>query len=481
MPGVTDPANSYQSPLSARYASAEMRLNFSDRKKFTTWRQLWIALAEAEQELGLDISDEQLAEMREHAEDLDLELAAKYEAELRHDVMAHIHAWGDSIPAARPIVHLGATSCYVGDNTDLVILRDGLRLVRRQVIGVIEHLRTFALEWRELPTLGFTHYQPAQATTVGKRACLWLQDLVHDLEDLDHAERSIRFRGVKGTTGSQASFLSLFDGDSEKVKELDRKVTAKMGFDRTFGVTGQTYPRQLDFRVCQVLSSIAQSAHKFATDLRLLANRKELEEPFGKKQIGSSAMPWKRNPMRSERICALARFVMTQLDNTAHTAANQWFERTLDDSANRRLVLAEMFLATDSVLNLYLDVASGLVVYPAVVQKNLDAELPFLASENVMMEATRAGADRQDVHEAIRSHSLAAAKDIKEGGENTMRARMAEDPTLGAIAGRLDDLLDGKNYVGRAPEQVLEFLGSEVDPLLEQHKDLLGVQADVKV
>jgi len=481
MPGVTDPADSYQSPLSARYASAEMSANFSDRKKFATWRRLWIALAESEQKLGLDISDEQLDEMREHAEDLDLELAAKYERELRHDVMAHIHAWGDSIPKARAIVHLGATSCYVGDNTDLVILRDGLRLVRRQVLAVIENLRDFALEWRELPTLGFTHYQPAQATTVGKRACLWIQDLVHDLEDLDHAERSIRFRGVKGTTGSQASFLSLFDGDSAKVKELDQLVTSKMGFERTFGVTGQTYPRQLDFRVCQVLSSIAQSAHKFATDLRLLANRKELEEPFGKKQIGSSAMPWKRNPMRSERICALARFVMGQLDNTAHTAANQWFERTLDDSANRRLVLAEMFLATDAVLNLYLDVSGGLVVYPAVVQKNLDAELPFLASENVMMEATRAGADRQDVHEAIRRHSLAAAKDIKEGGENTMRARMAEDPVLGSIASRLEDLLDGKNYVGRAPEQVLEFLDAEVNPVLEQHADLLGVQADVKV
>ncbi|MDP6386790.1 MAG: adenylosuccinate lyase, partial [Planctomycetota bacterium] len=413
--------------------------------------------------------------------DLDLELAAEYESKLRHDVMAHVHAWGDVCPTARPVIHLGATSCYVGDNTDLIILRDGLRIVRGQVVSLIERLKGFAEEWRELPTLGFTHYQPAQATTVGKRACLWLQDLVHDLEDLDHAESCVQFRGVKGTTGTQASFLELFDGDHGKVRELDERVTRSMGFERTFGVTGQTYPRKLDFRVCQALSSVAQSAHKFATDLRLLANRRELEEPFGKQQIGSSAMPWKRNPMRSERICALSRFVMETLGNTAHTAANQWLERTLDDSANRRLALAESFLAVDAIMNLYLDVAGGLVVNPAIVTRNLDAELPFLASENLMMEAVKAGGDRQDLHERIRVHSHEAAAEIKAGGENTMKRRLAEDPAFSTLASRLDELLDGKHFVGRAPEQVLEFIAAEVDPILERHADLLGAEGEVTV
>jgi adenylosuccinate lyase len=458
-----------------------MRYNFSDDKKFKTWRQLWITLAESEQALGLEISDEQIAELREHADDLDLELAAEYESKLRHDVMAHVHAWGDVCPTARPIIHLGATSCYVGDNTDLIILRDGLQLVRGQVASLIERLKGFAEEWRELPTLGFTHYQPAQATTVGKRACLWLQDLVHDLEDLDYAQSRVQFRGVKGTTGTQASFLELFDGDHAKVRELDERVTRSMGFERTFGVTGQTYPRKLDFRVCQALSSVAQSAHKFATDLRLLANRRELEEPFGKQQIGSSAMPWKRNPMRSERICALSRFVMETLGNTAHTAANQWLERTLDDSANRRLALAESFLAVDAIMNLYLDVAGGLIVNPAIVTRNLDAELPFLASENLLMEAVKAGGDRQDLHERIRVHSHEAAAEIKAGGENTMRRRLAEDPAFSALASRLDDLLDGKHFVGRAPEQVLEFIAAEVDPILERHADLLGAEGEVTV
>ncbi|MEE8467161.1 MAG: adenylosuccinate lyase [Planctomycetota bacterium] len=473
--------DSYQSPLSTRYASAEMRFNFSDTKKFTTWRRLWIALAEAQQELGLDISDAQLDELRAHQSDLDLELAARYEAELRHDVMAHIHAWGDQCPGARPILHLGATSCYVGDNTDLVLLRDGLRLIRRQLVSVVAELRDFAREWRALPTLGFTHFQPAQATTVGKRACLWIQDLIHDLEDLEHAERSIRFRGVKGTTGTQASFLELFDGDHDKVRELDAKVTAKLGFEACFGVTGQTYPRQLDFRVCQVLSSVAQSAHKFATDLRLLANRREVEEPFGESQVGSSAMPWKRNPMRCERICALARFVIEALGNTAHAAANQWLERTLDDSANRRLVLSEEFLATDAILNLQLDVAGGLLVHPAVVEKNLNAELPFLATEHLLMEAVKAGGDRQDLHERMRVHSHAAAAAIKQGGEGDLARRIGEDPAFADLSGRLDELLDGRRYVGRAPEQVLEFLAAEVDPLLARHAELVGAQADVRV
>lgn len=471
----------YQSPLAARYASRAMARNFSDAKKFVTWRRLWIALAESEQELGLDISTEQLDEMRSSVEDVDLDLARRYEAELRHDVMAHIHAWGDQCPKARPIMHLGATSCFVGDNTDLVVLRDGLRLLRGQLVSLIARLRDFCREWSELPTLGFTHYQPAQATTVGKRATLWLQDLVHDLEDLDHAEASVRFRGVKGTTGTQASFLELFAGDHDKVRDLDLRVTAKLGFERTFGVTGQTYPRRLDHRVLQCLSGICQSAHKFATDLRLLSNRREVEEPFGEKQIGSSAMPWKRNPMRSERICALARFVIELEGNAAHTAANQWFERTLDDSANRRLSLGEGFLGTDAVLSLMLNVCSGLVVNPAIVKRNLDAELPFLATEHVLMEAVQAGGDRQDLHERIRVHSHAAARAIKDGGEGELPRRLIEDPAFSAVAGRIGELLDGSRYVGRAPAQVEEFLNAEVDPILERYADLAGATGEVRV
>jgi len=471
----------YISPLGARYASRETRANFSDRTKFTTWRRLWIALAESEQELGLDISDEQLDELRAHATDLDLELAARYEKELRHDVMAHVHAWGDVCPKARPIIHLGATSCYVGDNTDLIVMREGLRLLRGQLVGVLGELAAFAREWKDLPTLGFTHFQPAQATTVGKRACLWIQDLVHDLDDLEQVESQIRFRGVKGTTGTQASFLELFEGDHDKVRRLDELVTGKMGFERTFGVTGQTYPRKLDFRVLQVLSSICQSAHKFATDLRLLANKRELEEPFGSKQIGSSAMPWKRNPMRSERICALSRFVMELVGNAAHTAANQWLERTLDDSANRRLSIAEGFLATDAVLSLYCDVAGGLLVHPPIVARHLDAELPFLASEAVLMEAVKAGGDRQDLHERIRVHSHAAAGEIKAGREPDLRERLAGDPAFAAVAGGLDELLDGKRYVGRAPEQVEEFLAAEVDPILTRHAGIARTEAEIRV
>ena len=459
-----------------------MRAIFSDDTKFRTWRRLWIALARAERELGLDISEAQLEELESSAEAIDYEAAGRYERDLRHDVMAHVHAWGDQCPGARGIIHLGATSCYVTDNTELIQLRQALRLIRGQLVGVAGALASFAERYRDLPTLGFTHYQPAQATTVGKRACLWLQDLVHDLEDLEHVEGMLRFRGVKGATGTQASFLELFDGDGDKVVELDRRVTEAMGFERTFAVTGQTYPRKLDFRVLQVLSSVAQSAHKFATDLRLLSNRRELEEPYEDKQIGSSAMPWKRNPMRSERICALARFVMAQLDNAAHTAANQWFERTLDDSANRRLSLAESFLATDAVLNLYLDVASGLVVHPRVVQRNLMEELPFLASEHLMMEAVKAGGDRQAVHEALRVHSREAARAIKEeGADNTLRQRLSADPAFAAVAGRMDELLDPSRFVGRAPAQVDAFLADEVRPLLERHRQLIPAVADGRV
>ncbi len=472
---------SYESPLATRYASSEMRYVFSDDKKFTTWRKLWIALAEGEQELGLDITDEQLDELRAHQDDVDYAAAARYEKELRHDVMAHVHAWGEVCPKARPIIHLGATSCFVGDNTELVCLREGLAILRRRLCEVIRALRSFALEWRSLPTLGLTHYQPAQATTVGKRACLWLQDLVFDLHDLEHAAASVRFRGVKGTTGTQASFLELFDGDHEKVRELDRRVTAKMGFERTFGVTGQTYPRRLDFRVGQVLSSICQSAHKFATDVRLSSGRRELEEPFEAKQIGSSAMPWKRNPMRCERMCSLARLVISALDNLAHTAANQWFERTLDDSANRRVAVPEMFLATDAVLMLYQNVAGNLVVHPAVVRRNLDEELPFLASEALMLEAVKAGADRQDVHEAIRAASRSASEAIHRGERNPLREILAADPRFAALKGRLAELLDGARYVGRAPEQVLEYVEGEVDPLLAARADLASAAAEIRV
>lgn len=472
---------SYQSPLSSRYASKAMRFNWSDAKKFTTWRKLWIALAEAEQALGLPITDEQLDELRANAENVDYDAAAEYERKLRHDVMAHVHAWGDQCPKARGIIHLGATSCYVGDNTDLILLRDGLDLVRAQLVGVIQRLRDFAETWRKLPVLGYTHYQPAQATTLGKRACLWLQDLVDDLTDLDHARSMIRFRGVKGTTGTQASFMGLFHGDHDKVRELDRRVTAAMGFERTFGVTGQTYPRRLDFRVGQVLSGIAQSAHKFASDLRLMSGRREVEEPFEKDQIGSSAMPWKRNPMRSERICSLARHSISSLDNLAHTASQQWFERTLDDSANRRISLPEMFLATDAILTLYQNVSGGLVVNEPVLTAHLMEELPFLASEALMMEAVAAGKDRQDVHEAFRLISRGASEAIHQGQPNPFRELVAADPLVGDLVERFDEILEPSRHIGRAPEQVEEFLAAEVDPLLERYAHLEEVEAEVRV
>ncbi len=478
---MTSSDDNYTSPLSTRYSSAEMRYLFSPEKKFRTWRRLWVALARSEQELGLAITDAQLAELEAHVEDVDLNVAAAYERELRHDVMAHVHAYGDQCPEARGILHLGATSCYVTDNSELIVMRDALRLVRRQVVSVIRNLRDFAETWRSLPVLGLTHYQPAQATTLGKRACLWLQDLVFNLVDLDHAEEQIRFRGVKGTTGSQTSFLGLFGGDHGKVRELDRRVTERMEFERSFAVTGQTYPRQLDFRVCQVLSGIAQSAAKFAVDLRLSAGRRELEEPFEDKQIGSSAMPWKRNPMRCERIGALARHVIVALDNTAHTAANQWFERTLDDSANRRLAVAEMFLATDAILQLYLNVSKGIVVHAPVVRRHLEEELPFLASETLMLEAVQAGADRQDAHERIRLLSRQASETIHAGLPNPLRALLAEDELFAPLASRWDEILDPARFVGRAPEQVSEFLAEEVDPLLARHSGLQAATGDVRV
>ena len=479
---VNEDRSNYKSPLSTRYASEAMRRNFSDEKKFTTWRRLWIVLAEEERALGLAISAEQVAELEAHARDIDFAAAERFEKQLRHDVMAHVHAWGEQCPKARGIIHLGATSCYVTDNSELIQMRDGLRILRGELVSTIAKLAAFAREHRALATLGFTHYQPAQATTVGKRACLWIQDLAQTLEEFDHAEATLRFRGSKGATGTQASFLELFDGDHAKVRELDARVTRAFDFGRTFGVTGQTYPRLADFRVAQVLSQVAQAAHKFATDVRLLANRRELEEPFEDKQIGSSAMPWKRNPMRCERMCALSRFVMSLLDNPAHTAANQWFERTLDDSANRRLAISEMFLAADAVLQLYLNVAGGLVVYPGVIRRNLDEELPFLASEHLMMEAVKAGCDRQEIHEALRVHAREAARIIKvEGGRNTLRERLAGDPAFAKVAARIDSLLEPSRFVGRAPEQVDEYLRDEIAPLLDRHRANLGVEGRVEL
>ncbi len=472
---------SYQSPLATRYASARMRGLFSSMHRARLWRRLWIALAEAEQELGLEIGEDQLDELRSTADRIDLDAVAEHEARLRHDVMAHIHAWGDVAPKGRAILHLGATSCYVTDNGDLLILREALEHVRAQVVDVVRALSDFARRHRATPALGLTHYQPAQATTVGKRACLWIQDLVGDLADLEHSLTQIRFRGVKGTTGTQASFLELFGGDHAKVRALDDRVAEKLGFEKRFAVTGQTYPRKLDFRVTQVLSSIAQSAHKFASDVRLSAGRRELEEPFESKQIGSSAMPWKRNPMRSERICALARFVMANLDNTAQTAAQQWFERTLDDSANRRLALAEMFLATDALLQLMLNVARGMVVHEAVVERNLREELPFLASEVLLMEAVRAGGDRQEVHERLRLHARSASEAIHRGEPNPLVGLIAGDPGFAALAGQLERILEPIRFVGRAPEQVDEFLDGEVAELLARHASTASVEAEIRV
>ncbi|MFT5292149.1 MAG: adenylosuccinate lyase [Planctomycetota bacterium] len=478
---LSDENQNWQSPLSTRYASAAMRRVFSNEQKFRNWRRLWLALAESEHELGLPVSAEQVAELRANVDIVDHELAAKYERELRHDVMAHVHAWGDICPKARAIVHLGATSCFVTDNSELMALREGVQLVRRHLIGTIRALVDFARRWKDQPALGLTHYQPAQATTVGKRACLWLQDLCNNLVDLDHIEEQIRFRGVKGTTGTQASFLELFNGDHAKVRELDRLVTERMGFKRTFAITGQTYPRQLDFRVLSVLSSIAQSASKFAVDIRLSAGRRELEEPFEKKQIGSSAMPWKRNPMRCERIGALSRHVISLLDNPAHTAANQWFERTLDDSANRRMALAESFLAVDSILQLMQNVSGGLVCHAAVVERHLREELPFLATEILMMEAVKNGADRQDAHERIRVLAHQASEAIHNGLENPLRDLLATDSLFGSVAAHWDELLDPARFVGRAPEQVVEFLDGEVEPLLQRHADIAPAETEIRV
>ncbi len=471
----------YENPLIARYASAEMSRLWGAQRKFSTWRRLWVALAEAEQELGLPISDEQLAELRANVDNIDFAAAAAHERRLRHDVMAHVHAYGDVCPNAQKIIHLGATSCYVTDNTDLLLLREGLEMVRDRLVAVIDRLGRFAQQYRGLACLGFTHLQPAQPVTVGKRACLWAYDLALDLADLEHRLDTLRLRGVKGTTGTQASFLKLFDGDHAKVRKLEALVCEKLGFPQSYAVTGQTYSRKVDAQILSALSGIAQSAHKAATDLRLLQSRKEIEEPFEKEQIGSSAMAYKRNPMRTERICGLARFVSSLESSAAQTAATQWMERTLDDSANRRLTLPQAFLATDALLILYQDVASGLVVYPKVIAKHLAEELPFMATENLLMEAVaHSGGDRQQLHERIREHSLAAARVVKvEGGANDMLDRLAADDAFAGLD--LAAAMEPSQYVGRAPEQVDEFIAEVVAPIRERYPAALKTTAEVRV
>jgi adenylosuccinate lyase len=465
---MSDSHEIYENPLISRYASREMATLWGDQRKFSTWRRLWVALAEAEAELGLPITKQQIAELRSHVDDIDFDAANNYERKLRHDVMAHVHAYGDICPAARPIIHLGATSCYVTDNTDLLLIRQSLEMVAGRLGGVIIALADFAKKHRDLPTLSFTHLQPAQPTTVGRRACLWAYDLVLDLAEVEHRIASLKARSVKGTTGTQASFLELFDGDHAKVRKLEQLVAKKIGFDATYAITSQTYSRKVDAQVLDTLAAIASSGHKAATDLRILANRKEIEEPFEKDQIGSSAMAYKRNPMRCERICSLARFAMNLSANAAQTHATQWMERTLDDSANRRLVIPQAFLAIDAILILYQNVAGGLVVYPQVIGKHLREELPFMATENILMAAVAAGGDRQTLHERIRQHSQAAAAVVKEqGGDNDLIARLKADNAF--TAADIDSAIDPLKLVGRSREQVDEFLGEVIGPIRERY------------
>ena len=472
----------YTNPLITRYASKEMQRAFSDEKRFKLWRKLWVALAESEMELGLNVTQEQVDELKQFADDIDYELAAKFEREVRHDVMAHVHAYGEYAKKAMPIIHLGATSCFVDCNAEAIMLDDALEIILKKLVNVMDKLKKFALQYKDVPTLGFTHLQPAQLTTVGKRATLWLQDLEMDYVNLMHAKETIKLRGVKGTTGTQASFLELFNGDDEKVKELQKRVVAKMGYDKVYGVTGQSYPRKLDYNILCVLSQIAQSAYKFSNDIRLLQSMKEVEEPFEKKQIGSSAMAYKRNPMRTERIGALARYMLSLPMNSALTASTQWFERTLDDSANRRIVNAQAFLSVDAILNVYMNVADNLVVYEKVIEKHIRAELPFMATENIMMECVKAGGNRQELHERIRVLSMEAGKNVKvEGGENNLIELIKQDEMFRPVWDRLDDILDAKNFIGRAPAQTVEFIEEEIDPILNKHLDLLGEKGDVRV
>ncbi len=472
----------YQNPLITRYASSAMAENFSDEKRFKLWRKLWIALAESEMELGLNITKAQVEEMKKYSESINFELAEKYEREVRHDVMAHVHAFGDQARSAMPIIHLGATSCFVDCNSELMVMWDAIEIIKAKLVNVLDKLSSFALKYKDMPALGFTHLQPAQLTTVGKRATLWLQDLTMDYHNLVNLQNSFRLRGVKGTTGTQASFMELFNGDEKKVKELEQKVVVKLGHNKVYGVTGQTYPRKFDYNVLCVLSQIAQSAYKFSNDIRILQNMKEIEEPFEKSQIGSSAMAYKRNPMRSERIGSLARFVISLPMNSAITAGTQWFERTLDDSANRRIVNAQAFLALDSILNIYLNVSENLVVYEKVIAKHITAELPFMATENIMMECVKAGGNRQDLHERIRVLSMQAGKNVKENGkENNLIELIKSDKTFSAVHGRIDEILDAKKFIGRAPSQVVEFINAEVKPILEENANILGQKGDVKV
>jgi adenylosuccinate lyase len=472
----------YNTPLNTRYASKEMSYLFSEEMKFKTWRKLWVALAESERELGLNITEEQIKELKVNMDNINYEVAEKREKEVRHDVMSHVYAYGQQCPKAKGIIHLGATSCYVGDNTDLIIMREALHIIKKKILNTINSLAKFAMEYKDMPTLGFTHLQPAQLTTVGKRATLWIQDLYLDLENLEFTIERMRFRGVKGTTGTQASFMELFNGDEEKIKLLDKMVTEKMGFENEFMVTGQTYSRKVDSIILNTLSEIAQSAYKFSNDMRLLQNMKEMEEPFEKNQIGSSAMAYKRNPMRSERIGALARYIIVDALNPAITASTQWFERTLDDSANKRIAVAEAFLALDGVLNLYMNISENMVVYPKVIESHVKSELPFMATENVIMGAVKKGGDRQELHERIRQHSMEAGRVVKvEGKENDLIERILNDKFFNITKEELVSLIDPNKFIGRAPGQVVDFIESQIKPILTENKDLLGEEAEINV
>lgn len=474
--------NTYDTPFTKRYSSKEMSYLFSEDKKFKTWRKLWVALAECEMDLGLNITEEQINELKANQDNINYEAAEKKEKEIRHDVMSHVYAYGLQCPKAKGIIHLGATSCYVGDNTDIIIMREAMLLIRKKLLNTIDAVRNFSIKYKDLPCLGFTHFQPAQLTTVGKRASLWLQDLILDLEQLDFVISTIRFRGVKGTTGTQASFMELFEGDEEKVKTLDKMVSEKMGFHKNYYVTGQTYPRKLDSVILNVLSLIAQSAYKFSGDIRLLQNMKEIEEPFEKSQVGSSAMAYKRNPMRSERISALARYIIIDSLNPAITASTQWFERTLDDSANKRISVSEAFLALDGVLSLYTNIASNLVVYKKVIKSHVDKELPFMATENILMESVKKGGDRQLLHERIRLHSMEAGKRIKEEGlDNDLISRIINDNTFGLSEDEIKEAINPEKFTGRASSQVTEFVTEIVDPILQENKNLLGIDAVITV
>lgn len=474
--------DTYQSPLNSRYASREMQYIFSNDKKFRTWRKLWIALAESEMELGLPITKEQIDELKAYQDDINYDVAKEREKQVRHDVMSHVYAYGVQCPKAKGIIHLGATSCYVGDNTDIIIMHEALQLIKKKLVNVMALLSDFALKYKDMPTLGFTHFQAAQLTTVGKRASLWLMDLVMDYELLEHQLSQAMLLGNKGTTGTQASFLELFDGDHEKVKLLEKKIAEKMGYSKVFPVSGQTYARKLDTHILNVLASIAQSAYKFSNDMRLLQHLKEIEEPFEKSQIGSSAMAYKRNPMRSERISSLARYVLCDALNPAITASTQWFERTLDDSANKRISVAEAFLATDAILGIYINIVDGLVVYPEVIKKRIYSELPFMATENIMMQAVKKGGDRQELHEKIREYSMQAGANVKQRGlENNLIELIADDEAFMLDMDELKSIMKPESYIGRAPQQTEEFITEVVNPILEENKELLGVKVELSV